>query len=239
MVINDSFIDKNGKKYDGVIEKAFEKDELFDIGKFKHQTEREKIVFGKENGVYIYQDIENDNLAYRIYDEFAEYGFNGYHDDVLIYELNKRRENVKLTDFPNGIVTYNGNIIGQIIPYYPNSETIFSYAKETNNINIIKYYRRMLDILIELYNNGIIYCDAHAKNFLIVNNKVKLIDFDFSLMDFNNYKYKYENMINTFIGMVNTLNEIINVSYKVSYNDIRDLHDIEEVVLEMEKKLIK
>ena len=58
-------------------------------------------------------------------------------------------------------------------------------------------------------------------------------------MDFNNYKYKYENMINTFIGMVNTLNEIINVSYKVSYNDIRDLQDIEEVVLEMEKKLIK
>ena len=139
MVINENFIDKNGKKYDGVTEKAFEKGELFDIGKFKHQTEREKTVFGKENGVYIYQDIENDNLAYRIYDEFAEYGFNGYHDDVLIYELNKRRENVKLTDFPNGIVTYNGNIIGQIIPYYPNSETIFSYAKETNNINIIKY----------------------------------------------------------------------------------------------------
>ena len=95
MVINENFIDKNGKKYDGVTEKAFEKGELFDIGKFKHQTEREKNVFGKENGVYIYQDIENDNLAYRIYDEFAEYGFNGYHDDVLIYELNKRKENVK------------------------------------------------------------------------------------------------------------------------------------------------
>lgn len=239
MVINNNFVDKNGHKYDGVIEKALTKDELNHIGKFVHQTDREENVFGKGNGVYIYQDKENEDIAYRIYDEFADYGFNGYNDEKLVYQLNKRKDNVKLTDFPKGLVTCEGNIIGQIIPYYPNSETIFSYAKRTKNVNVVKYYKKIIDIINELYINGIIYCDAHAKNFLLVNNNIKLIDFDLSLIDFENRGYMYKSMINTLINMLNTLNSVIGVDYFVDRKFVRDLQDIEKSVNEMEKKLVK
>lgn len=239
MDINKDYVNKIGVKYHGVIEKAFKKEELCNIGKFVHQTDREQNVFGKENGVYIYQDKENKDIAYRIYDEFADYGFNGYCDDKLIFELNKRKNGIELTDFPKGLVTCEGNIIGQIIPYYPNSETIFSYAKRTKNVNVVKYYKKIIDIINELYINGIIYCDAHAKNFLLVNNNIKLIDFDLSLIDFENRGYMYKSMINTLINMLNTLNSVIGVDYFVDIKFVRDLQDLEKSVNEMEKKLVK
>lgn len=237
MKINSNYIDKRGNVYEGVTERALTKGELFDLGKLVHQTEREKNAFGKENGVYIYQDRDNENIAYRIYDEFADYGFNGYSDDKLIYELNKRKDNVKLTDFPSGIVTCDDNIIGQIIPYYPNSETIFNYAKRTNNINIVRYYRKIISIIDELYKNCIIYVDAHAKNFVIVNNDIKLIDFDYSLINFDNSKFSYDNMISTLCNMINILNSLIGMEYNVDNKSVRDLQDMGEVVKYLEKRL--
>lgn len=239
MVINNDFVDKYGHKYDGVIEKAFKSEELKHIGIFLHQTEREKSVFGKQNCVYIYQDRENENLGYRIYDEYADYGFNGYGDAKLISNFNKIRDNVKLTDLPMGVVTSDGNIIGQIIPYYPNCESVYDYTKRTKNINVIKYYKEMINILKELCDNGMIYVDTHAKNYLIVKNGIKLIDFDSSYIDFSDSRFKYDSMIYTFIEMIKILNGLIGVNFDINNNLVRDLQDIEEVVEEMEKKLVK
>lgn len=236
MKMNASYIDKKGNKYDGVIERALTNDELKNPGKFLHQTEREENVFIQTNGVYIYQDYNNTNIAYRIYDEYADYGFNGYRDEKLIYNLNKVKNNVKLTDFPMGVLTCEGNIIGQIIPYYVNSESVYSVAKKYKDVNIAKYYRKMLNILKELYDNGIIYVDTHAKNYLIVKNDIKLIDFDNHFIDFDNSKFKYESMIYTFVNMLKTINSLIGINYDLSVKGIRDLRDIEEVVEDIEKK---
>lgn len=238
MVINNNFVDKNGHKYDGVIEKAFKSEELKHIGIFLHQTEREKNVFGKENGVYIYQDREDENIGYRIYDEFADYGFNGYLDHKLISELNKKRNDIKLTEFPYGIVTCEGNIIGQIIPYYPDSETIFNYATRTKNVDIVKYYKLIINIVYELYKNGIIYCDAHAKNFLVVNNNIKLIDFDYSSIKFENSKCCYDSMISNLKFTINRLNNIVGITHNVD-GKINNIEDLKESVNKMEKKLVK
>lgn len=237
MKMNASYIDKNGKKYDGVIERALTKVDLQSIGKFLHQTRREENALIQTNGVYIYQDYNNANIGYRIYDECADYGFDGYNDEKLIYNLNKVRNNVRLTDFPTGVVTCEGNIIGQIIPYYVDSESVYSVAKKYKDVNIAKYYRKMLNILKELYDNGIIYVDTHAKNYLIVKNDIKLIDFDNHFIDFENSKFKYENMIFTFVNMLKTINSLIGINYELSFKGIRDLQDIEEVVEDIEKKL--
>ena len=238
MNVNMNYINQNGVKYEGVMEKAFKKDELSSIGKLVHQTERDEAIFGKENGVYIYQDRDNENLGYRIYDEFADYGFNGYNDEKLIYELNKRKNNVKLTDFPKGVVTRDGSIVGQIITYYPNSETIFNYATRTKNVDIIKYYKIIINIVKELYKNGIIYCDAHAKNFLIVNNNIKLIDFEHSSMNFENSKCCYESMVYNLISTIDRLNSIVGITHNIDVR-VNSIEDLEESVNKMEKKLVK
>lgn len=238
MNINNSYVDKNGVKYEGVIEKAFKKDELKNIGILLHQTEREKNVFGKENGVYIYQDRDNKNIGYRIYDEFADYGFNGYLDHKLISELNRNKDNIKLTEFPYGIVTCEENIIGQIIPYYPNSETVFNYAKRTKDVNIIKYYKKMIIIINELLKNGITYSDAHAKNFLVVKDKIRLIDFEYFSMSFKDSACFYESMICNLISTINNLNNIVGIDYSINFN-IKNIDDLKDSVNEMEKKLVK
>lgn len=239
MLINNNFVDKNGHKYDGVIEKALTKDELNHIGIFVNQTKRQENIFIKTNGVYIYQDRDNSNIGYRIYDEYADYGFNGYGDAKLISNFNKIRDNVKLTDLPIGVVSSDGNIVGQIIHYYPNCESVYQYAKRTKNINVIKYYKEMINILKELYDNGMIYVDTHAKNYLIVKNDIKLIDFDSSYIDFSDTKFKYDSMIYTFIRMLKILNELLGIDFDIKNDLVRDLQDIEEVVEEMEKKLVK
>ena len=237
MKMNASYIDKKGYKYDGVIERALTKDEVKKTGTFLHQTQREENAFIQTNGVYIYQDYNNADIGYRIYDEFADCGFNGNNDEKLIYNLNKVRNNVKLTDFPTGVVTSEGNIIGQIIPYYVNSESVYSVARKYKDVNIAKYYRKMLNILKELYDNGIIYVDTHAKNYLIVKDDIKLIDFDSDFIDFENSSFKYKNMIYTFVKMLKTMNSLIGINYDLSVKGIRDLQDIEEVVEDIEKKL--
>lgn len=43
MDINKDYVNKKGVKYHGVIEKAFKKEELCNIGKFVHQTIENKM----------------------------------------------------------------------------------------------------------------------------------------------------------------------------------------------------
>ena len=74
-------------------------------------------------GMQIYQDINNPKVGYRIYkglmlssDNF--YFTDGCGDIRFISKLQERQDNVKLTQFPTGIVTINDCIIGHEIPFY-------------------------------------------------------------------------------------------------------------------------
>ena len=46
-------------------------------------------------------------------------------------------------------------------------------------------------------------------------------------------------MICTFIRMLNILNELLGIDFDINNDLVRDLQDIEEVVEEIEKKLVK
>lgn len=69
---------------------------------------------------------------------------------------------------------------------------------------------------------------------MVINN-----DFDSSYIDFSDSRFKYDSMIYTFIEMIKILNGLIGVNFDINNNLVRDLQDIEEVVEEMEKKLVK
>ena len=98
--VKNGFTNKYGVFYPNVKEIMFKRTELYNnLGTFVAETNREANSFFVPDdfdlrGVYIYQQLDNPNKAYRIYKEFAEYKFNGYDDDKLIHNLQNKQQNL-------------------------------------------------------------------------------------------------------------------------------------------------
>jgi len=101
----------------------------------------------------------------------------------LNYVISKRKD-VTLTDLPSDLLTHNGKPVGVTITYYEKGITLKDYLIENysdENIRLIK--KRILNIIKELIENGIIPTDPHLENFLIYHNdkgsyEIKMIDTD-------------------------------------------------------------
>lgn len=246
-VIHDSYIDKKGNEFVNVRNISFTKNSIkSNLGEFVAETEKEDNVWfnNEEDGVYIYQSYNNPNIAYRIYKRFAEYRFNGEKDEFLISELKKRQESIKLSKFPTGVVTLEGNIIGQEIPYFPNSVNLIELFKHYENIDVIKIYLQVLNILKEMYDNGILYFDNHAKNFMVNPNDesyVNIIDFEDRYVRFDNFsKSEIEKLFTNYSSMINILNRIKGLDLKLgNFVKTDNFLDTYEEVKDMEKKLVK
>lgn len=127
--------------------------------------------------------------------------------EKLIKNLHIYKDNIKLSSFPIGIVKVNDVVVGQLIKYYKNSITLTDFFKSSPSVDPIDYYMKVLDILEELALNGISYEDVHGGNFLIVGDKLRIIDFsEYRMKIGENFKGAYRNMFENFNVMVNRLN---------------------------------
>jgi len=214
-IVRTGYQNKEGKYFDKVREISFEKENLINnLGKFVAETNHEDNYFFKDDlithGVYIYQSLTNPNIAYRIYKEFSDYGFNGYSDDKMIQFLQEKQEKIKLTQFPTGIVTLNGNIIGQEIPYYANYMTLFDYLKKYFIKDPFSIYMILIEIIKEMYEEEILYLDVHPKNFMINKSDldIKMIDFDDSYVKFQTHEFYKEQLFSNIKNMIDCLNKL-------------------------------
>lgn len=232
MIIKDSFVDIEGNHYQNVREIAYIKDELFlNLGEFKNETlyidsNFSPTYFFKE-GVYIYKSYYDNTKALRIYKNFADYGFNSTTDAGMIQKLQTRQKKILLTNFPTGVVTLNGKIIGQEMLYYDGYITLYEYCKSISYQEKKSLIIKVIKILIELESQGIFYKDIHLRNFLIDSNslKIELIDFDSYFISFDKdgiYAYKY--MINNLNNMLKKLEPTLNISYQ-------DINKIEQFLV--------
>lgn len=220
-VIKDNFTNRNGIYFDNVREIVYKKGELCgNLGKYITETIYDKnnyFVNAEETGVYIYQSYHNPNLGYRIYKTFNEPKFNGNNDDILIQRLFESQKKLDDIKFPTGVVTLEGNIIGQEMYFFKDDITIFDYFKnnKVNHKDISIIYYKVLEILNKMYCNGILYWDIHGKNFMINPNlkniNIDIIDFDYFKMSFDNNITKtcVNRMFSNYATMINLLNKII------------------------------
>ncbi len=246
---NSTFINIDGQTFDKVEEIAFKQGELMgNIGKFVNETKHEPNPFfdneyEQDSGVYIYQDYNNPNIGYRIYKAFADYGFNGNADDRLIQKLMEQQEHIKLTEFPSGVVTLEGRIIGQQIPYYPDHISIGDYFISKKIDNVCDIYNRMLIILKELYDNGIIYFDTHSKNFMINpnNEQINLIDFDYYFMSFKGDRIdKLDVTLSNFARLINRLNQCQGIyDYVGNFEETTTFENTFDKIEEINRKIRK
>lgn len=242
--INNGFININGQSFDKVKEISLSKEKLHNIGKYITSSFHKPNNFFDEDydlntGVYIYQSYDNKNEGYRIYKEFADYNFNGYSDDILIQTLQERQKNILKTIFPYGVVTLEGRIIGQQIPYFDNSILLLDYINKFLVLEPIKLYKELLEIIYELYINGIMYQDIHPKNFMIdlTNKKVNLIDFELGHIKFDDLS-ALKSCLNNYKNTINYINQKLCLLDKLGlFIQINNYEEAFEQLEEMQKKL--
>lgn len=220
MEIRDYFISNKGIVYPNVREVAYSSSNMFgNVGTLVNETNREVLDYFRassleydDDGVYIYESNYDKNKALRIYKRCMDYRFNGDHDDELIHNLQELQGKVKYTHFPTGVVTKNGFIIGQEIPYYPDYLTLYEMKNDLYFYELLEVYKKCLVILSELNKYGINYIDVHARNFLVNEYlDVKLIDFEYDLVKYND-ENAYTKTLLYFYNMVNLINKRIGIS---------------------------
>lgn len=238
MILKNGYENKKGVKYDDLLNVHFEKKEDMssNLGKYVAETDYKDNMFlssswNLTNGIYLYQSYFDPKIALRIYRDFANYKYVHHDDARLIKELLERKNNIKFTDFPLGVITIEDYVIGQAIPYYEGYETLAKVSMDKiNKSTIIKYYLEILKILKELYHNSIVYADVRARNFMInrVKNLVKLIDFESQYISFDDRLYS--EMIKNLKITINEINDYLNIQFKIDKED--SLDNIEETLLE-------
>lgn len=121
------------------------------------------------------------------------------------------------------MVTLDGKIIGQKIPYYETSSQLYQIKNEVTIKELLELYRKCLIILSELYSKGIAYIDIHAKNFLVDDSlNVQLIDFEPDLVKFHDKNALAKSLYN-FYKMINLVNERIGLnSYYTKPNNLEE-----------------
>ena len=155
-------------------------------------------------GALIYVNTDDPMHSLKIYKDYSDFimavkmGCTKYvpgthnNERDFIKKLQFFQDKIKLTRFPTGIVTYHDYIIGQEIPFYKDCINLLNACQKANHVEeIIALYIKCLEIIKELYDNGIVYFDVHMNNFIVnKDNNVNLIDFDSDYVFSSRYKEK-------------------------------------------------
>ena len=246
MKIKDNYVDQSGNVYKirninyECLEKA-----RFNFGTFLKESKSSNFGYDGDDfdGIYLYKSKYDDKKALRIYKDFMHYKYVGHPDQKIIYELQQRQKFVKFTEFPTGIVTIENSVIGQEIPYYDKYEPIrYIFKNNKYKDHPTNYYVQILKILIELFDVGITYQDIHSNNFLFnsIDEDIKLIDFESFQVKFDEGKNcNYNFMIDNLKFMITLLNRMSGIEFDYNFERAQTLEEIEESILENQKKLIK
>lgn len=177
----------------------------------------------------------------------------------MIEELVKRQPKIKHSLFPTGVVTLDGRVIGQEIPFFDNAITLSEFCnkvinKTTSPKEAIKIHLEILKIMRELYENGIYYLDGHNNNFMVLKgdnhnitdgtniNMIAMIDYSpenivFDELDEYKKKRLFECLRNYCLSILNYrfgINKIVGpFPYFYSFDEL------EEIILEQDHILTK
>ncbi|MBR6689935.1 MAG: hypothetical protein IKL65_01220 [Bacilli bacterium] len=246
LIIKNEFQATDGTIYDNVRNIHYEKKEdLFgNVGTFIAESSKQdsKDFEISEEGVYVYRSFYDKSKGLRIYKDYGSYQYTHYDDYKLISKLQKKQKDIKLSEFPTGVVTIENKVIGQEMPFYENSDPIGAYFNSGKmQKRPTHFYLEVLKILKELYKEGIVYTDVHTKNFLINNitEVVNIIDFEEPFVHVDNASpHQYLIMIeNLKLYLLDKLNAMVGVKFDNSYEKADTLEEIEEVVKECDHKL--
>lgn len=147
-------------------------------------------------------------------------------DNELFEFISRLREKQLLcpkTDFPIGVVLNEYDKIGQIIRYYKDAKSLKNICINEDLASLQKYIScdddvlhnfflaclQIIDILEELFAEGIAYFDVGGDNFVIHDGNVKIIDFEEKYIKFDKSRFSefiiLHNYFDTLYSLIKTL----------------------------------
>ena len=180
----------------------------------------EKISSGNFGEVYIGQHkLSNKRVAIKV--EPKEYNTLKYETQIYNY-LNNVSHIPKL----KGFYTDNNNnfLILDLLEYNLKYYKIHKIHKFQNIENILNIIHKLITILKNIHDMGIIHRDIKPENICFKNNEVYLIDFGLAKKIINNEKHICERNINSIIGTPNYISiNIVNGIEPSRRDDIESL----------------
>lgn len=150
----------------------------------------------------------------------------------MLITLNNKQKDVPNVDFPIGYYRERKYNVGQIIKYYKdgisldnicNDEDLlllgkYYYHNEDDLHNLFLLFNDVLDLIYEMFENGIYYTDIHPGNIMLEHNNTKIIDFDANRISFNN---KDEQLVNIMKNYCLFIKKVLN-----SFKLLEDYYDV-------------
>ncbi len=212
------------------------------------------------NELKINEDKKIKNYFYELEstnDYIIKYSIKNINMNSLIEMLinfKNIKDKINDIDFPIGYYREGNHAKGEIIRYYKDSISLYSLS-ETKDINIVsKYYYhdedsihnlyllmlKILDLIEELFEENIYYTDIHRGNFVINNNDVKLIDFDYNYIHFNEKKDKVllRSILSNYEDLFFILNKRFNLGELIPYST-NNFESMKKYVKKIENKVRK
>lgn len=152
----------------------------------------------------------------------------------MLSTLIEKQKNIKSVDFPIAYFVYMNRLSGLIVKYYEESiscDNVFNlqdiealgkyyYHDEDNIRNLFMLFNDILSILQELIANDVYYFDINPGNFVISNNQVKIIDFDYRFMHFEKKELPPKIVYSRYFSMIRKI--LYNLSNHLDSNTIEE-----------------
>ena len=149
---------------------------------------------------------------------------------AMLEQLVIRQKQVPDVDFPIGYFRRWHKLAGLIVRYYPNGISFdnivvngdiegfgkYYYHDEDSIHNLFLFFYNVLDIVYEMFENEIYYGDINHGNIVLTDNKVKIIDFDYRFVHFDN---KDKNLAAIMYAYDRLLRETL-MKYNIDYGSL-------------------
>ncbi len=204
---------------------------------FEDHSDRFFLINGIDN--YIIKDMKGYPIL-----------FNAQRIKSMLKNFYNIKEDIHSIDIPIGYYK-ESKLKGIIIPYYKDSISIRSLMNTYNLNNVKKYYNHdddaidnivtlyldILHLIREMYEKNIVYKDINSGNFMLFNNKVKVIDFEPGYVKFTKYKEKYyEYIVYSYMHLINSISRNLCLSDCIFHPD-ENFDKTEEKVKELKKRI--
>ncbi len=135
--------------------------------------------------------------------------------NMLSILVSKQKE-IPDIDFPIGYFKQWRKLAGLIIKYYPDGiscDNVFNhhdieeigkfYAHDEDNYrNLFLIFEGVLSLVQEMFENGIYYTDLNPGNIMLVDNEIKLIDFDPYYVKFTDKDKLFKSIMKTYCELI-------------------------------------
>ncbi len=137
----------------------------------------------------------------------------------MLIRLVSKQDCIRSVDFPIAYFRHKRKLMGLVIKYYPSGISIDNIAKiedielfgkyyyhDDDSIhNLFLFFNDVLDTVYEMFENGIYYRDINPGNIIINQNEVKIIDFDYRFVHFDNKNYRLNAIMYTYALLIHDI----------------------------------